>query len=133
MPPRIPVSPAQIDLVVMHFYARVRAHPVLGPVFAAHVSDWQTHEEKIGRFWRNAMLLQGGYDGNPMQVHRAAGNVERAHFIIWLSLFDAVLEQELPKPLAQAWSVLAHRIGRGLSYGLPSDEGMDDAPYLGGL
>ncbi len=119
LPPRIPVTESQIDQVVTAFYARVRAHPALGPIFAAHVSNWPVHEEKIARFWRNALLMQRCYDGNPMQVHVAAGNVKAQHFPVWLSLFDAVLEQELPAPLALAWSTLAHRIGRGLSYGLP--------------
>ena len=57
MPPRIPVTPEQIERVVHKFYTRVRADPVLGPVFAAHVTQWQPHEDKIGRFWRNALLL----------------------------------------------------------------------------
>lgn len=93
-------------------------HPELGPVFAVHVTDWPPHEEKIGKFWRNALLLQREYDGNPMQVHKAAGNVKTRHFAIWLSIFDEVLERELPVDLARAWSGLAHRIGRGLSMGL---------------
>jgi len=131
MPPRIPVTEAQIDRVVSVFYTRVRRDPALGPVFAAHVADWKTHEEKISRFWRNALLLQRCYDGNPMQVHKASGNVRPDHFPIWLSLFDAVLEQELPPQLAQAWSALAHRIGRGLSYGLPQQDGKPPVPYLG--
>ncbi len=131
LPPRIPVTDAQIDRVVAQFYGRVRAHPALGPVFAAHVQDWPAHEEKIGRFWRNALLLRRCYDGNPMQVHRTAGNVKTAHFPVWLSLFDMVLDQELPQPLAQAWSALAHRIGRGLSLGLPQQEGRCPVPYLG--
>lgn len=118
LPPRIPVTEDQIDRVVSRFYARVRVHPTLGPVFATHVEDWPVHEEKIARFWRNALLMQRSYDGNPMQIHKAAGNVEVDHFPVWLSLFDTVLSQELPAPLAQAWSALAHRIGRGLSYGL---------------
>lgn len=131
MPPRIPVTEAQIDRVVLQFYARVRAHPALGPIFAAHITDWPAHEEKIGRFWRNALLLQRCYDGNPMQAHVAAGNVKTQHFPVWLSLFDAVLEQELSPPLAQAWSALVHRIGRGLSYGLPQQDGKAQMPYLG--
>ena len=132
MPPRIPVTEAQIDRVVSQFYARVRVHPNLGPIFAAHVTDWPTHEEKIGRFWRNALLLQRCYDRNPMQVHMAAGDVKAQHFAVWLSLFDTVLERELPQPLAQAWSALAHRIGRGLSYALPREGGEVRIPYLGG-
>ncbi len=133
MTPRIPVTEEQIDRVVSEFYARVRAHPALGPVFAAHVVDWPAHEEKIGRFWRNALLYQRSYDGNPMQVHQAAGNVRAQHFPVWLSLFDGVLDQELPPHLADAWSALAHRIGRGLSYGLPVDHGKPNVPNLRGL
>lgn len=131
IPPRIPVTEAQIDRVVTRFYARIRAHPALGPVFAAHVTDWAAHEAKIGRFWRGVLLMQRGYDGNPMQVHLAAGNVKATHFPVWLSLLDAVLDEELPAPLAQGWSKLAHRIGRGLSYGLPEQTGADAVPKLG--
>lgn len=125
MPPRIPVTETQIDRVLARFYAQIRAHPELGPIFAAHVTDWPEHEAKIGRFWRNALLLQGGYSGNPMQVHMAAGNVRAAHFPVWLALFDDVLAQELPGDLAQSWSAFAHRIGRGLSYGLPAEDPSD--------
>ncbi|GGH35804.1 hemoglobin [Cribrihabitans marinus] len=131
MPPRIPVTEAQIDLVVSEFYARVRTHTELGPVFAAHVSDWPAHEKKIASFWRNALLLHRGYDGNPMRVHQGAGNVQQRHFPLWLALFDTVLEQELPQPLARSWSALAHRIGRGLSYGLPAEGRPGGIPNLG--
>lgn len=115
---RFPITPAEIDAVVAEFYAVVRTHPGLGPVFAAHVSDWPAHEAKIAAFWRNAILLERGYDGNPMQVHKAAGNVRPGMFDIWLGLFDSVLQRELPPEAAAAWSALAHRIGRGLRYGL---------------
>jgi hemoglobin len=131
LPPRIPVTEAQIDQVVQAFYTLTRADPVLGPVFAVHVIDWPNHEAKIGRFWRNALLLQRCYDGNPMEVHMVAGNVKPEHFPVWLALFDRVLDQELPQPLAQAWSALAHRIGRGLSYGLPQAGGGMQVPILG--
>lgn len=133
IPPRIPVTEAQIDRVVLQFYTRVRAHPALGPVFAMHVKDWPPHEEKIARFWRNALLLQRCYDGNPMQAHISANNVKAEHFPVWLSLFDAVLNQELPQPLAQAWSALAHRIGRGLSYGLPQESGIGAMLKIGSM
>ena len=115
---RFPISPEQIDQVVAAFYARIRTHPKLGPVFASHVTDWPEHEAKIGRFWRNAILLERGYDGNPMAVHAAAGNVRPGMFDDWLALFDETLTQHLPQDTAEQWSVLAHRIGRGLRYGL---------------
>jgi len=68
MPLRIPVTEAQTDKVVAEFYTRVRAHPALGLVFPAHVPDWPKHEEKIGRLWRNVLLFQRSYGGNPMRV-----------------------------------------------------------------
>lgn len=128
---RIALTPAEIAGVVTEFYAVVRTHPGLGPVFAAHVSDWPAHEAKIAGFWRNAILGERSYDGNPMAVHKAAGNVHPGMFEIWLGLFDSVLNRELAPDKAAAWSALAHRIGRGLRFGLierpKSDSG---APLL---
>jgi hemoglobin len=115
---RFPIQPEQIDQVVADFYAGVRKHPKLGPVFAVHVTDWPEHEAKIARFWRNAILLERVYDGNPMAVHSAAGNVRPGMFDDWLALFDATLTDALPPEIAAQWSALAHRIGRGLRAGL---------------
>ena len=118
MPPRFPVTPEQIDRVVAVFYAAVRRHEILGPIFNGHVADWPEHEEKIARFWRNAILSERNYDGNPMLVHRRAGDVRPEHFPIWLGLFDETLHRVLPTESAAAWSMLAHRIGQSLSMGL---------------
>lgn len=111
---RFDITPAQIDATVAEFYACVRDHPGLGPVFARHVGDWPAHEKKIARFWRNAILYERGYDGNPMAVHMAAGDVRAPMFAVWLGLFDSVLTRSLPDQTAKAWSALAHRIGRGM-------------------
>lgn len=116
--PRLEITPDQIARVVSVFYAAVRRHEVLGPVFAAHVEDWPEHEEKIARFWRNAILREGGYDGNPMRVHMAAGDVRAEHFAPWLMLFDETLRRTLPEDLARQWSALVHRIGAGLRMGV---------------
>ncbi|MES2843483.1 MAG: group III truncated hemoglobin [Pseudomonadota bacterium] len=117
-PPRFDITPAQIDAVIAEFYACVREHPGLGPVFARHVTDWPVHEEKIARFWRNAILYERDYHGNPMLVHMAAGDVRAPMFDVWLGLFDSILRRELTPDLAAQWSSLAHRIGRGLRMGV---------------
>ena len=114
IPPRIAVTPEQIDRVVKVFYAAIRRHEVLGPIFAGHVTDWPEHEEKIARFWRNAILYERSYDGNPMRTHMQAGDVKAEHFAPWLMLFDETLRRTLPEDLAAGWSALAHRIGAGL-------------------
>ena len=115
---RFDVTPEQINRVVAVFYAAVRRHEVLGPVFANHVTDWPEHEEKIAGFWRNAILRDGSYGGNPMRVHMAAGDVRAAHFVPWLELFDETLRRTLPGDVARDWSALAHRIGAGLRMGV---------------
>ncbi len=127
--PRFPITADQIDAVVTDFYAVVRAHPVLGPVFAAHVSDWPDHEAKIARFWRSAIMFERSYDGNPMLAHHLAGNVRPGMFEPWLEQFDAVLRRNLPPETAAAWSALVHRIGFGLRSGLVKTAG-DGPPIL---
>ncbi|NRB01778.1 MAG: group III truncated hemoglobin [Rhodobacteraceae bacterium] len=118
MPPRIDIERAVIADVVAAFYAKIRIHPVLGPVFAAHVSDWVHHEEKITRFWASAILHERSYDGNPMQIHMQAGDVHTSHFAAWLDIFEETVTEKVPAPQSEAWSLLARRIGRGLSMGV---------------
>jgi hemoglobin len=123
IPPRFDITEDQIARVIATFYACIREHPGLGPVFAAHVTDWPKHEEKITRFWKNAILHERSYDGNPLAVHRAAGNVRLGMLDVWLGLFDSVLKLELPPDTAAQWSALAHRIGRGLMFGMQGEKG----------
>ncbi len=133
LPPRFPVTADQIGSVVATFYGRIRDHAELGPVFATHVTDWPAHEAKIASFWRNAILMERSYDGNPMRVHMAAGNVKPEHFADWLAMFDEVLAAELEPLPARAWSELAHRIGQGLQFGLDTyvtDAGGAEVPRM---
>ena len=121
--PRFDVHADQIDRVVAAFYVKMRGDAELGPVFSAHVTDWPMHEAKITRFWRNAILNERSYSGNPMKVHMEAGDVRPEHFARWLAAFDATLREELDAGQAQAWSALAHRIGNGLRSGLLAQQG----------
>ena len=118
LPPKFDVTRDEITRVVAAFYDMVRQHPGLGPVFAVHVHDWPEHEAKIVDFWANAILYEKSYDGNPVQIHRAAGNVRPGMFDAWLALFDMTLKRELTETQAAAWSQLAHRIGRSLRAGV---------------
>lgn len=118
IPPRFGVSRQEIAEIVRAFYARVRQDDVLGPIFSNHVDDWSAHEEKITRFWASAILHERSYVGNPMQIHKDAGDVDPEHFQVWLALFDETLRDHPSDQDMQQWSQLAHRIGRGLTMGL---------------
>lgn len=118
IPPKFDVTRDEIARVVAAFYEMVRQHPGLGPVFAVHVDDWPKHEAKIVDFWANAILYERSYDGNPLKIHRDAGNVRPGMFDAWLGLFDLTLRTELREDQAAAWSALAHKIGRSLRAGV---------------
>lgn len=131
LPPRFDVTRDDITRVVTSFYALIRQHPGLGPVFAAHIRDWPPHEAKIVNFWANAILHERSYDGNPLLVHREAGNVHPGMFETWLALFDSVLEAELRPDQAAAWSALTHKIGRSLRAGVVEKvKNSDGVPLL---
>ncbi|MCK0142659.1 group III truncated hemoglobin [Aliiroseovarius sp. F20344] len=116
------ISRDEIDEVLATFYARIRRHPELGPIFNGHVgttdAEWDTHIALITRFWRGAILREPGYEGNPMRAHMQAGNVRPEHFTPWISLFEDVATDKLPPQTARAWIALVHRIGRGLRMGV---------------
>lgn len=130
IPPKFDISDADIARVVAAFYEAVRRHPGLGPVFAVHVEDWPAHEDKVAGFWRNAILHERSYDGNPVAVHAKAGNVRPGMFEPWLGLFDATLQRELRPEQAAAWSALAHRIGRSLRAGVTDRTRPGEVPIL---
>lgn len=128
LPPKFEITPEEIARVLTRFYARVRTHPELGPVFAAHVTDWPEHEEKIGRFWRNAILHERNYDGFPQRVHLQTPEIKEGHFALWLGLFDETLNAELTPDTATKWSALAHRIGAAFRMGIVQRDQPKDAP-----
>lgn len=125
---RFEITAEEISRVISVFYARVRAHGVLGPVFAAHVTDWPEHEEKIAGFWRNAILRERSYSGNPMRVHVSRPDVKAEHFPLWLGLFHEVLRAELPERTALQWGALADRIGEGFRTGIVAMRQPKDQP-----
>lgn len=128
LPPRFDITRPEIERVVAAFYASVRAHPGLGPVFASHVRDWPSHEAKVADFWANTILHERVYDGSPIAAHVNAGNVQPGMFSTWLALFDATLARELRADQAAAWSALAHRIGRSMRAAV-----VDRATHPGGV
>ncbi|WP_083097738.1 group III truncated hemoglobin [Pseudophaeobacter leonis] len=127
---RFDITADEIDRIVQLFYMRIRAHAELGPVFALYVpdGDWPAHEAKIARFWRNAILREKCYNGNPMRVHVSRPEIQAHHFAQWLSLFHEVLRAELPEAIALQWGTLADRIGEGFRTGIVAMRQPRDAP-----
>ena len=100
-----------IRAVVDDFYAKVRQDPMLGPVFAAHIEDWEPHLTKMYAFWSTVLLGGGEYKGNPFEKHQAIPELSAAHFERWVDLFAKTLETHCSEPDKAAWEAAARRMG----------------------
>ena len=123
--PRTPATPldsiggeAALRPLLADFYARARADEVLGPVFAAHVQDWEAHLEAVTAFWVTMLggrALGGGaaWRGNLNHIHAPLG-VRGVHLARWLALFRAAAEAHLPPDAAQILTARAEAMGKRL-------------------
>lgn len=112
----IGVDAAFIDLLVETFYARIRVHPTLGPVFAARLDGrWPQHLDKMKRFWSALAFKSGAYGGKPAQAHTGVDGITEPLFLDWLALFAATLHEIGPTSEAKIWFMTsAERIARSL-------------------
>lgn len=94
------IDEAYVASFVDRFYAAVRDDELLGPIFAAKVSDWPNHLDQMKRFWRSVLHNSGEYQGRPMPKHVAIDGLGEAHFERWLTLFYATLRDGEPSPAA---------------------------------
>lgn len=124
----IGIDAAFIDRLVETFYARVLAHPELGPVFDARLSGrWPEHMEKMKSFWSAVAFRNGAYGGKPVQAHVGVANMTPDLFPKWLDLFATTLDDIAPNGEAKAWFMAtAERIARSLTLSLFYNPAMDD-------
>jgi hemoglobin len=88
-----------VSLLVRSFYARIRKHDSLGPIFNDVVQDWESHLERLTDFWEMILLQSGPGAGkfSPVPVHKEVdtktGNtLTQVHFGNWLELWFSTLD-----------------------------------------
>jgi len=99
--------------LVRSFYAKVRSDPVLAPIFAARIDDWEPHLERMVAFWSSVALMTGRYHGRPVPAHTPLP-VTWAHFERWLGLFRETAHETCPPGGAAHVIQCAERIARSL-------------------
>jgi hemoglobin len=119
---RTGIDEAMIDRLVHEFYARVRTDTLLGPVFAARISDWDKHLRRMCAFWSSVALMSGDYHGNPMGRHLPLP-VDAEHFDRWLVLFEATAAETCPPVAAAHFVERARRIAQSLELGIAISHG----------
>jgi hemoglobin len=91
------IDEEQLRELVERFYGRVRADPMLGPLFNQAVRDWPEHLSKLADFWSSVMLTSGRYKGNPMAAHlKHQARITPAMFERWLALWGETTADMMP-------------------------------------
>ena len=99
--------------LIQPFYADVRQHELLGPIFNAHIQDWPAHLNKIADFWALQAGGESRYPGGFARAHSNLG-LRPEHFQSWLALWEFNNARQLPPTEAAALNALAHELGRRL-------------------
>jgi hemoglobin len=116
---RQPLTEESIRTLVDAFYARIKADPELGPIFArALPGDWQPHLNKMYAFWSSMMLNSGRYKGDPVARHKTVAGIEFGLFARWLALFDETCGVLFDDRLREEFRGKARRIAESLQLAL---------------
>jgi hemoglobin len=123
---RLGGRPAVMDLL-RHFYADVRQHREIGPIFLAHIEDWPAHLEKIADFWSNVTGGPVRYAGGMPAKHFPL-RLEEKHFAAWLDLWRRQCRSRFAPREAAELIAAAETIGERLRemiarYGPPATGG----------
>ncbi|MDR3443580.1 MAG: group III truncated hemoglobin [Legionella sp.] len=115
-----------IEQLVTHFYQKVQADELLGPVFndVAQV-NWDEHLPLLCQFWSSVMLKSNEYHGNAYQKHvfiKQLTSIKEEHFMRWLDLFKQEAINHLPKGAVEEIMQKALLIAGSLKYGMLDKE-----------
>jgi len=101
---------ADINKLVLSFYAKIRKNDEIGYFFNNSIKDWDTHLEKLTDFWESNLFFTGSFRGNPAVAHVKVDkennhSISQYHFGIWLNLWfqtiDELYEGEMAERLKQ--------------------------------
>jgi hemoglobin len=107
----------EVHQLVHQFYASVRDDARLGPIFDAHVRDWERHLATMVDFWSGALRGTGRFRGTPMPKHVALPGLSADLFRQWLTLFRGTTARLENAAMADRANDLAGRVAESLWYG----------------
>jgi hemoglobin len=117
------IDEALISDLVEAFYERVRADPMIGPVFAERITDWGPHLAQMKVFWGSVALSTGAYQGRPMPKHMRLP-VDARHFDRWLALFEETARSLCTPLAAEHFIARARNIAQSLELGVANASGV---------
>lgn len=109
------VTQETIARLVDRFYTAIKADAVLGPIFGAHVKDWDAHMPKMRAFWSTVVLRTGTYAGRPVEAHERIPGLTDAHFARWLALWEETVTSVVEPAGREAFLLAAKRMAATLA------------------
>ena len=113
-----------------YFYADVRQHYGIGPIFTAKITDWPAHIETIADFWSGVTGGPANYTGAMPMKHVPLG-LEENHFQAWLELWSRHCQIRLaPTEAAELIALavtIAQRLRQIVAFHARTGGGKDDS------
>ena len=105
-------SRAGLERLLTRFYERARTDELLGPVFGAHIHDWESHLQTATNFWSNhtggPVVYRGGM-GKHLRLGLSPGHFER-----WLGLWERNAAVEVDLETTGELVAIARQVARNL-------------------
>lgn len=118
----------EVSNLVHTFYARVRQDEALGPIFDAHVDNWDHHLATLVDFWSSVLRRTGRFTGAPMPKHAALPELTADLFERWLRLFRENAAAQPNRAMAEHACVMAERVAQSLWMGYQMNRDPDAVP-----
>ncbi len=118
---------ADVEALLRRFYGQVLVDDVLADAFEEILAKGlESHLPVMCDFWETVLFRAGLYRGSALQVHRMVHDrhsLAGEHFLRWLGVWTATVDQMYRGPRAHQAKVQATRIARAMHRRL---NGMDD-------
>jgi truncated hemoglobin YjbI len=122
------VTEDDLKRLVERFYGRAAADPLLGPVFARAIPDWEGHYQIVQNFWSRTLLGTARYSGMPFAAHISL-QLKPEHFTRWVALFKETAVEVLDEVAAARAIAKVEHMSTCFQAGLfPPDLGPSHAP-----
>ena len=118
----------EVRNLVHSFYARIRDDDVLGPIFDAHIRDWDHHLGKMVDFWSAILRGTARYHGTPMPKHAVLPDLSAELFQRWLALFGTTASSIGNPAMGRRANEMAQRIAQSLWFGYQLHRQPDVSP-----
>ena len=111
-------SRADVEELLRRFYGRVFVDDVLAePFIELRAKGLESHLAVMCDFWETVLFRAGLYHGSALVVHRRLHDrhpLSANHFVRWLQLWNAAIDEKYQGPVAERATIQAARIAKAM-------------------